>query len=565
MKKVWNKMFVLAAMALMMAVPAGPAFASAPEAAAIESVTEIAASETETAAATTELATAAGDEIETGSCGDQVTYQLNKTTGVLTISGTGDMNTRGSDGELLFRGNTAIRQLVIEEGVTSISLFAFRSCTSLTSVTIPESLTKIENGAFYLCDNLTEVHISSLESWMNIEMGHHPFGSSKGGHLFLNEQELTDLVIPEGVTKVDHFIYCKYLTSVRIPEGVTEIAQSAFAFCEGLTSVSIPDSVTQIGSGAFDACTSLTSISIPDGVDRIDFFYGCKSLKTVKIPASVTRIGYQAFAECTSLTTMVIPEGVLSIGEEAFSGCNHLSEVWLPGSLERIEQGAFLVDQPVHVCYAGNQTRWDAVSIEENNNLAAPVSFVKRIFHDVADSSKYYFRPVFWASEQGITNGYSSGYFGVDEDCTREQLITFLWRQAGKPAGKGKKLPFSDVDPGAYYYKAVLWAYEKGITKGYSTGPYRGMFGVGLPVTREDTVTFLYRMAWKPAVSEKDLAAYRFPDEEAGAYYCKPIAWAAKNRIAKGYGSGDYAGLFGVGLPVLRQDVVTFLYRFENQ
>ena len=83
-------------------------------------------------------------------------------------------------------------------------------------------------------------------------------------------------------------------------------------------------------------------------------------------------------------------------------------------------------------------------------------------------------------------------------------------------------------------------------------------------MTREDTVTFIYRMAGKPAVSNLDLKAYSFPDEVSGAYYCKPVAWAAKNGITKGYSSGEYAGMFGVGLNVLRQDIVTFLYRYAN-
>ena len=189
---------------------------------------------------------------------------------------------------------------------------------------------------------------------------------------------------------------------------------------------------------------------------------------------------------------------------------------------------------------------------------------VQTRYYDVADSSKYYFKPVYWAADQGITNGYGNVYFGTDENCTREQMITFLWRQAGKPASKLKSVPFSDADSSAYYYKAVLWAYEKGITKGYSSGEHAGKFGVGLPVTREDTVTFIYRMAGKPSVSNEDLKKYTFPDEASGAYYCKPIAWAAKSGITKGYTSGEYAGMFGVGLNVLRQDIVTFLYRYAG-
>ena len=545
MKSKWNYLLIVMAMILVSVLPSASAFGADIQTAETETVSE--------------------DDIETGPCGDQATYQLNKTSGVLTISGTGEMNDRISGGDPLFWNKSTIHEVIIEEGITSIPVFAFRSCVNLRSITIPDSLSKIHNGAFYLCDNLTEVHISSLESWMNIDMnGAYPFGSSKGGHLFLNGEELTDLRIPEGAAKVDNFIYCNYLTSLVIPDGVTEIAQSAFAFCENLASVSIPDSVTKIGSGAFDACTNLVRISIPENVNRIDFFYGCSRLKYVNIPAAVIKVGYQSFTECTSLSAIVIPEGVISIGEEAFAGCSSLREVWLPKSLETIEAGAFDTTYPVKVYYAGSQSEWNAVTIEDKNHLESPIICNRPAFNDVTDTGKYYFRPVYWAVDQGITKGYSDGSFGTDKNCTREETITFLWRQAGKPSGKLKKVPFSDVDRNAYYYKAVLWAYEKGITKGYSTGEHAGKFGVGLPVTREDTVTFLYRMAGKPAVSEADLSNYYFPDEISGSYYCKPIAWAAKNKITKGYSSGDYAGMFGVGLNVLRQDIITFLYRYAD-
>ena len=187
------------------------------------------------------------------------------------------------------------------------------------------------------------------------------------------------------------------------------------------------------------------------------------------------------------------------------------------------------------------------------------------LFKDVTESSKYWFEPVYWAAGEGITNGYMTpsdkkyGTFGIDEDCTREQMVTFLWRQAGKPEPKSSKMPFSDVKSGAYYYKPVLWAYENGITKGYSSGKYAGKFGVGLTVTREDCVTFLYRMAGKPAVT---VSGKPFPDVATNAYYAKPVVWAVDKGITKGYSSGKYAGKFGVGVNVVRKDVVTFQYRY---
>lgn len=188
-------------------------------------------------------------------------------------------------------------------------------------------------------------------------------------------------------------------------------------------------------------------------------------------------------------------------------------------------------------------------------------------FADVTQKSKYYYNPVYWAAKKGITNGYGGWEFGVGLNCTREDLVTFLWRMKGKPAvtaSDRKKYHFPDVESGKYYEDAVVWAAKNEITKGYSSGPYKGKFGVSLEVTREDTVTFLYRVAGKPTVSAADQKKYTFPDVKSTAYYAKPVAWAAKNGITKGYSSGPYKGKFGVGLNVLREDIVTFMYRYQQ-
>ena len=618
------------------------------------------------------------DDFAAGNCGENVVYELDKSTGILTIRGSGEIQDYSLGSPSPFYNDRMIKEIVVEDGVTGIGDFCFSSCENLANIEIPESVTRIgrcafsdcyaienitipdgvtricgfafrscsglrrvalsdsvaviEEGAFYLCSKLTEVYISSLEGWMNIDMAY-PFGSSKGGHLFLNGEEVKDLVIPDGVRSVGNFMFCKYLMSVEIPDGVTEIRPEAFAFCENIVSVTIPDSVTEIGEGAFDGCSNLVSISIPEGVKDISCFAGCSNLASIRIPNSVTIIGVQAFADCTSLTSVTIPEGVVSIEEEAFAGCSHLQEIWIPESVKRIERGAFNLEEPVHVYYEGTQEQWDAVAIDINNNFDVPIHLlegftlsaneltipanqkkqltagsygrdltgmvswessnpkvavvdsegnimalaygksditasvvlngrsykktctVQTRYYDVIDSSTYYFRPVYWAADRNITKGYGNVYFGPEENCTREQMITFLYRTAGSPAVSGS-VSFSDVKKGAYYYNAVLWAYKNGITKGYSSGPNKDKFGVGLNVTREDTVTFIYRMAGKPEYS----TTKSFKDIVRGKYYYDPVRWAAQNNITKGYPDGT----FGVGKDVLRQDIVTFLYRYAG-
>ena len=163
----------------------------------------------------------------------------------------------------------------------------------------------------------------------------------------------------------------------------------------------------------------------------------------------------------------------------------------------------------------------------------------------------YYYDAVKWAVEKGITEGTSATTFSPGASCTRAQMVTFLWRAAGSPAPKSAANPFKDVSANDYYYAAVLWAVENGITSG--TGA--DTFSPSATVTRGQTVTFLYRAAGSPAVSGGS-----FSDVAANAYYAKAVAWAAENGITSGTGSGK----FSPGADCTRGQIVTLLYRANN-
>ena len=160
----------------------------------------------------------------------------------------------------------------------------------------------------------------------------------------------------------------------------------------------------------------------------------------------------------------------------------------------------------------------------------------------------YYYDAVLWAAENGITSGTTDTTFSPDAPCTRAQIVTFLWRAAGSPEPKGAQ-SFSDVTAGSYYEKAVAWAAENGITGG--TGD--GKFSPGATCTRAQAVTFLYRAGDAPAVS----SGATFTDVAPGAYYADAVAWAAENTITGGIGGG----LFAPGNNCTRAQIVTFLYR----
>ena len=170
-----------------------------------------------------------------------------------------------------------------------------------------------------------------------------------------------------------------------------------------------------------------------------------------------------------------------------------------------------------------------------------------QIFKDVPTDA-YYYEAVKWAAEKGITGGVGNGLFGPNQPCTRAQIVTFLWRAAGSPAPKHMS-SFADVPADAFYAKAVAWAVENGITGG--TGD--GKFSPDATCTRAQSVTFLYRAAGSPKVS----GSAEFGDVATNAYYADAVAWAAKNGITGGIGGG----LFGSDNNCTRAQIVTFLYR----
>ena len=331
----------------------------------------------------------------TGEC----TWTLNGTE--LTISGNGKMKDyRGDDAS---PWGTSITKVVIENGVTSIGVFAFKYCTSLTSITIPDSVTSIGDWAFDGCTSLTSVTIGKGVTTI-------------GDYNFSGCTSLTSITIPDNVTKIGYeaFSGCTSLTSITIPDSVTRIGEYAFQNCSSLASITIPDSVSEIGwvafdgtayyndisnwdngllyignhlievkedvsgsveirqgtktiaAAAFSGCASITSITIPDGVTKIDAetFHDCTSLTSITVPNSVTCISHWAFWDCTSLKNITIPDSVTSIGESTFRGCTSLTSIKIPDSIIGIGRGAF-----DDTAYYNNTSNWDNGILYAGNHL----------------------------------------------------------------------------------------------------------------------------------------------------------------------------------------------------
>lgn len=158
---------------------------------------------------------------------------------------------------------------------------------------------------------------------------------------------------------------------------------------------------------------------------------------------------------------------------------------------------------------------------------------------------------VSWMRSSGVTTGCSATHFCPDQELTREQQITFLWRYAGEPASGGT-LPFRDVEAGKYYTNPVSWAYNNGITNGISPTS----FGTGRPITRAQAVTFLWRQAGEPVPS----AANPFVDVPAGTYYTDPVRWALESGVT----TGTSATTFAPNQAVTRVQFAAFLSRYDD-
>ena len=170
-------------------------------------------------------------------------------------------------------------------------------------------------------------------------------------------------------------------------------------------------------------------------------------------------------------------------------------------------------------------------------------------FTDVPEGS-FYYEAVLWAVDNGITNGTAESTFSPDENCVRAQVVTFLWRVAGSPEPVSGSNPFVDVTQDDYYYKAVLWAVEQGITNGLD----KTHFGPLEPCSRSQAVTFLWRAQGKPEPAGQEMP---FADVQPGEFYEKAVHWA----VEQGITNGMSANIFGVEEICCRSHIVVFLYR----
>lgn len=437
----------------------------------------------------------------TGNCGANLIWNFTPDDATLKISGSGAMEDYAPSKAPWEAYAKQIAAVEMEDGITYIGSNAFYRCRNLTKVSIPTSVSGLGTGVFAECNTLKTVNL------------------------------------PEGLSAVpdNTFYCCRGLTEVGIPDSVASIGSLAFADCDDLVTVAIPDSVTTIGISAFQNCTAMTAITIPEGVTSLDSaFIGCSSLESVIIPASVTSLS--DFELCTGLKTVTFAGDCPKISGFSFMGASaiayypadNMSYATLPncagikewraigsdGSgdvgnggiihnpFTDVQENAFYYDAVLWAVEKGITTGKTDTTFQPDAacTRAQIVTFLWRAhgspepamtenpFTDVKESA-YYYKAVLWAVENKITTGKTDTSFEPGTTCTRSQAVTFIWRANGKPAPVTTENTFPDVHSSAYYYDAVLWAVENGITNGFKDGT----FGPTKTCNRGQIVTFLYR------------------------------------------------------------------------
>ena len=515
--------------------------------------------------------TGSAEIVASGDCSSQsnpnaVFWKLDSN-GLLTISGKGYMNDYGLSFSEAAPWGTDIKSVVVESGVLNVGSRAFYHCDKLTSVTLSEGIDSIGNSAFEGCVSLRSIDLlDSLEYICD-----------------------------------SSFEGCTALESVVIPEKVIEIREQAFAGCTNLTEVYFPDGLKDIKSGAFEDCHKLKSVTIPDNawMSGSYIFARCYSLESVKLSARQGTIGNNTFLDCTNLKSLTIGKNFSSAGEYAFG-------LDINGLYDSVSYGAvpYLND----VYYAGSPAEWTNVEYcKENFQLARihyydtgsnhkytdtvyPASctstgriehvctcgikyteYLCELGHEFVDnvcvrcgasastdgftdisSDKYYFDAINWAVGSGITLGTTESTFSPNDVCTRAQIVTFLWRAAGRPVYNDGVLQFVDVPQSAYYYNAVKWAERNNITVGTDSTH----FSPNATCTRAQIVTLLMRANR----FTDDAPKVDFVDVTDGSYYYKAVCWATKYGVTLGTDATHFSPNAGC----TRAQVVTFLYRAKD-
>lgn len=472
-------------------------------------------------------------------------------------------------GEEAFCGSSALTKVYLSGSVNVIGDRAFAN-SGLIKMDIPGSVRAIGNEAFRDCEKMFNFVIESGFDEDSVDIGE-GFGSGS-------------VSMEEGVESIgDRAFYgCTNLTRMFVPASVTTIGSQAMGFIDGgkqnyqisgyagseaeryandnelKFKILEPDQGLSGKCGlevnwSFDRDTGTLTIA---GTGRMYDYAAAECLPWYDLRQEITAavvgegvssVGEYAFSD-SAVEQILLPQSLKWVGDQAFAHCADLMELTFPGDAPEFGGSAF-ENTTLTAWYPAFNGTWTEEIRRDYGGDITWRNLANLPFVDVPEGA-FYYDAVAWALEQGITNGTDETHFSPNDPCQRAAVVTFLWRAMGKPEASGQQMPFVDVPEGQFYYDAVAWAVERGITSGTDAthfSPYQ-------TCNRAQVVTFLWRAMGCP---EPESAATPFTDVEQGSWYAKAVAWAVEEGITKGMSADS----FGVNLPCNRAQIVTFLYR----
>ena len=514
-----------------------------------------------------------------GTWGGNLQWKLNNS-GVLTISGSGEMEYDGSGSGTAYPWypyRESVQRIVIERGVTSIASSAF-VFSNATRVELPEGLKTISNDAFFRNYKLNNIEFpSTLETigwqvFVGTQIPHFHIPASVrniGGIAFLTWRNDTRITVdpsnPVFHTDEDgalyegdwRLIWCpgKVAGDYEISETVEEVESYAFSACSRLTSIIFPESVRSIGAFMFNSSGSLKTIQFNGAPPDIssNSFYRVNATAYYQYGYGWSQSDFQNYEGTLQWEPLSISlnKTTLDLGvdrSETLKATRSNGSL-IPAIWSSSDEAVATVNQNGVV--TAHRLGTATITAEIKDVWIASSCEVQTRFNDVMDPGKYFYQPVYWAVDNGITSGTSAATFSPYNTCTRGQVMAFLYKASGSPEVSGEN-PFTDVKESDYFYKPVLWAVSQGITNGTTAttfSPYN-------TCTRAQVMAFLYKANGSPAVSGSN----PFTDVKESDYFYNAVLWA----VANGITSGTSATTFAPYNTCTRAQVMTFLYKAMN-
>ena len=466
-----------------------------------------------------------------------------------------------------FYGAASLKSLSIPDNVTSLGEGVLHHAWNVEQVALPEGLSRIPDGSFFEIQALKSLYIPASVQEIGTDAMSASWNPSAAAQLTIyfggTEEQWNDITI-----NIHQWDSTQNQTKlVAVPVG--EVLGEATVICNHVHEL---DEGVVNGNERMRTCTVCGKIVYEEVAEHTHSYTDVVTEPTCTEQGYTTHTCACGDSYKDSYVAALGHDPVLKNAREAtcteagYTGdkvCQRCNAVLEAGSTIAalghrwgdwtVTKAATETDEGVETrtCSVCKKTETHSVSkLEPKPADTTPVDPKPTITFTDVPEAEYYAEPVSWAVAQGITNGMGDNRFAPNDTCTRGQIVTFLWRAAGEPKAENTTNPFTDVKQDDYFYDAVLWAVEKGVTKGTSDTTFSPADGC----KRSQVVTFLHRAEDLPSVQNP---SNPFSDIASGSYYYDAVLWAVEQGITKG--TSDTT--FSPEATCTRGQIVTFLYR----